>query len=323
MKAIRVHTPGGLEALRHEDVPVPEPKAGEALVRVEAAGVNFTDIYNRSGFYRIPTPFTLGQEGAGVVERVGSGVTSLRPGYSVAWAAFPGSYAEYAAIPAERLVVIPPGVTTRQAAAVMLQGMTAHYLAVSTFPLRRGHTCLVHAAAGGVGALLVQIAKRRGARVVATVGSESKAAIAREAGADHVLLYRTEDWVAEVKRLTSGRGCDVVYDGVGKDTFLKSLECVAPLGLLAAYGQASGGVPQIDPLVLMAGSKYLTRAKLGDYIATREALLARAGEVLGWVKSGKLKVRIHREYPLASAADAHRDLAGGTTTGKLLLTPSR
>lgn len=323
MKAIRVHTPGGLEALRHEDVPVPEPRAGEALVRVEAAGVNFTDIYNRSGFYKIPTPFTLGQEGGGVVERVGAGVASLRPGYSVAWAGAPGSYAEYAAIPAERLVVIPPGVTTRQAAAVMLQGMTAHYLAVSTFPLRRGHTCLVHAAAGGVGALLVQVAKHRGARVIGTVGSEAKAAIAREAGADHVLLYRVQDWVAEVKRLTSGRGCDVVYDGVGKDTFLKSLECVAPLGLLAAYGQASGGVPPIDPLVLMAGSKYLTRAKLGDYIATRAALLARANEVLGWVKSGKLKVRIYREYPLASAADAHRDLEGGTTTGKLLLTPSR
>ena len=321
MKAIRVHTPGGLEALQLADVAVPELKSGEALVRVEAAGVNFIDVYQRTGFYKVATPFTLGQEGAGVVERVGAGVTAVKTGDRVAWATVMGAYWEYCAVPADRLVPLPDRVTTRQAAAAMLQGMTAQYLAVTTCPLRPGDWCLVHAAAGGVGGLLVQIAKLEGARVIATVGSEAKRAIAREAGADEVLLYRTQDVAREVKRITGGAGCRVVYDGIGKDTYQASLDSVAPRGLLALFGQASGAVPPLDPLVLMAGSKFLARPKLADYIATREELLSRAGDVLGWIGDGKLKVRIHREYPLALAADAHRDLEGRGTTGKLLLIP--
>ena len=321
MRSIRLHAPGGLEALQLEDVAVPEPKSGEALVRLEAAGVNFIDVYHRTGFYKMATPFTLGQEGAGVVERVGAGVTTLKTGDRVAWATVMGAYAEYCAVSADRLVSLPDRVTTRQAAAAMLQGMTAQYLAVTTCPLQPGDWCLVHAAAGGVGGLLVQIAKLKGARVIATVGSDAKRAVAREAGADEVLLYRTQDVARDVKRITGGAGCRVVYDAIGRDTFQTSLECVAPRGLLASYGQASGAVPPLDPLVLMAGSKFLTRPKLADHIATREELRSRAGDVLGWIGDGKLKVRVHREYPLALAADAHRDLEGRGTTGKLLLVP--
>jgi NADPH2:quinone reductase len=321
LKAIRIHTPGGLLALRLEEIPVPEPGPGQVLVHVEAAGVNFIDVYHRTGFYKIPTPFTLGQEGAGVVERAGDGVDDFRPGDRVAWASVPAAYAEYCLVPAARLVPVPDDVTTRDAAAAMLQGMTAHYLACSTYPLKPGDTCLVHAGAGGVGGLLVQVALFRGARVIATVGSAEKVRIVREAGVLDVILYREADVVAEVKRITGGKLCQVVYDGVGRDTFQASLACTAPRGLLAAYGQASGGVGPVDPLILMDGSKYLTRAKLADYIATREELLARGKQVLGWIGAGKLKLRIYKEYPLADAAAAHRDLEGRGTTGKLILRP--
>jgi len=320
MRAIRVHAPGGQEALKLDNVPMPEPAADQALVRVEAAGVNFIDVYQRTGFYKVPLPFTLGQEGAGVVERVGEGVTGVRPGDRVAWASVMGAYAEFAVVPAARLVPVPDGVTSRQAAAAMLQGMTAHYLACTTWPLKPGDTCLVHAAAGGVGGLLVQIARLRGARVIATVGSEAKVAVAREAGADHVLLS-SQDVAAEVRRITGGALCAVVYDGVGKDTIQGSIASVAPRGLLVSYGQASGPVGLMDPLVVLKGSKFMTRPVLAEYIATREELLERGGDVLGWIQGGKLKVRIHREYPLADVATAHRDLESRGTTGKLILLP--
>jgi NADPH2:quinone reductase len=321
MRAIRIHTPGGPDALCLEDVPVPEPAAGQALVRVEAAGVNFIDVYQRTGFYPIPLPFTLGQEAAGVVERVGEGVTGLRAGDRVAWASIMGACAEFAVVAAARLVPVPEGVSTRQAAAAMLQGMTAHYLAFTTFPLKQGDCCLVHAAAGGVGGLLVQMAKLRGARVIATVGSEAKAAIAREAGADEVILYRSQDVLVEVGRITGGALCQVVYDGVGKDTFDASLSCVAPLGTLVTFGQASGAVPPVDPLRLATGSRFLTRPVLRDYIATTEQLRVRAGDVLEWIRLGMLKLHIYCEYPLAEVASAHRDLEGRDTTGKLILLP--
>jgi NADPH2:quinone reductase len=322
MKAIRVHNPGGPEALRLEDVPVGAPRAGEALVRIAAAGVNFIDIYQRTGFYPLPTPFTLGQEAAGTVEAVGEGVTLVKSGDRVAWAGPLGAYAEAAIVPAERLVVVPDGVTARQAAAAMLQGMTAHYLATSTFPLRPGHVCVVHASAGGVGLLLCRIAKLRGAQVIGTVSTESKAALARAAGADDVVLYSTQDVVTEVKRLTGGRGVHVVYDSVGQTTWQASLEVLAPRGMLVLYGQSSGAVPPIDPLLLnRRGSIFLTRPKLGDYTATRVELLERASEVLGWVGAGELALHVHREYPLAEAAQAHRDLESRGTAGKLLLIP--
>jgi len=322
MKAIRIHTPGGPEALRLEDLPVSAPRAGEALVRVAAAGVNFIDVYQRTGFYPIPTPFTLGQEAAGTVEAVGEGVSLVTPGDRVAWAGPMGAYAERAIVPAERLVPVPEGVPLLQAAAAMLQGMTAHYLATSTFPLRAGHVCVVHAAAGGVGLLLCRIAKLRGARVIGTVSTENKAALARAAGADDVILYSTQDVVTEVKRLTGARGVHVVYDSVGQATWQASLEVLAPRGMLVLYGQSSGAVPPIDPLLLnRRGSVFLTRPKLGDYTATREELLERAGDVLGWVGDGKLVLHVHREYPLADAAQAHRDLESRGTAGKLLLIP--
>ena len=322
MKAIRVHTTGGPEVLALEDVPAPELKTGQALVRVEAAGVNFIDVYHRTGLYKLPLPLTLGQEGAGVVERVADGVTAVQAGARVAWALGMGAYAEQVALPADRLVPIPDGVTARQAAAAMLQGMTAQYLACATWPLKEGDTCLVHAAAGGVGGLLVQIARLRGARVIATVGSEEKVAIAREAGAHDVIRYRTTDVLAEVQRLTNGRLCDVVYDGIGKDTFATSVACTRPRGLAVAYGNASGPVPPFDLLTLSNGSKYVTRARLADYVATREDLMQRAGDVLGWIASGKLKTRIYKEYALADAAAAHRDLESSKTMGKLMLLPS-
>jgi len=322
MKAVRVHTPGGPEAMVYEDVPEPTPKAGEAVVRIEAAGVNYIDVYFRSGAYKADSPFTLGMEGAGTVTAVGPGVTEVKVGDRVAYTGVRGSYAEYAAVPAERLVVLPEGVTTRQGAAAMLQGMTAHYLACSTWPLKPGDTCLVHAAAGGVGLLLTQIAKLRGARVIATVGSDDKARLAREAGADEVIVYTRQDFEAEVRRLTDGRGVQVVYDGVGRDTFDKGLNCLALRGLMALFGQASGPVAPIDPQVLNAkGSLYLTRPSLFHYIATRAELLARASEVLGWIRDGRLKLRIGHEYPLKDAAEAHRALEGRRTTGKVLLIP--
>ncbi|PYO84255.1 MAG: NADPH:quinone reductase [Gemmatimonadetes bacterium] len=312
MKAIRVHAPGGPEALRYEDVPQPTPGAGQVVVRIEAAGVNFIDLYHRTGLYKAPLPLTLGQEAAGTVAATGPGVSDVKVGARVAYAAVQGAYAEYAVVPADRVVVLPDGVSSKQAAAVVLQGITAHYLASTTYALKPGDTCLVHAAAGGVGLLLCQIAKLRGARVIGTVSTPEKAALAREAGADEVIRYTEQDFEAEVKRLTAGRGVQVVYDSVGQTTFEQSLRSLAPRGTLALFGQSSGPV---------APSLFLTRPALGHYIATGDELQARAGEVLGWLKTGRLKVRIGHEFPLPQAAEAHRQLEGRKTTGKVLLIP--
>ena len=323
MRAIRVHAPGGPEALRLEEVPVPEPAAAEALVRLEAAGVNFIDVYHRSGLYPQPVPFTVGQEGAGTVERVGAGVTTLHPGDRVAFATVMGAYAELIAAPADRLAPVPHAVTAAQAAAAMLQGMTAHYLACTTFPLASNDVCLVHAAAGGVGLLLVQIAKLMGARVIATAGSDAKCGIARDAGADDVLNYTTtRDLAGAVRRLTGGRGVNVVYDGVGAATFEASLDALAPRGMMVTFGNASGPVPPFEPLLLgRKGSLFFTRPRLADYVATRDELLLRSGEVLQWVADGRLRLSISAEYPLAEAARAHMELEGRRTVGKLLLRP--
>ena len=322
MKAIRVQSPGGPEALRYEDVPQPSPAAAQVLVKVEAAGVNYIDVYQRTGLYKVATPFTLGQEAAGVVTAVGSGVTDPKVGDRVAYTSILGAYAEYAVVPADRVVVLPDGVTARQAAAALLQGMTAHYLACTTYPLKAGDTCLVHAAAGGVGLLLCQIASRRGARVIGTVSTREKAALAREAGARDVILYTEQDFEAEVKRLTNGLGLQVVYDSVGKTTFEKGLNCLTPRGMMVLYGQSSGPIGSFDPQVLsQKGSLFLTRPTLAHYITTRAELVARAGEVLSWVKSGTLKVRIEHEFSLAETAEAHRALEARKTTGKLLLIP--
>src|SRR6184192_1742302 len=322
MKAIRVNAPGGPEVLRYEDTPEPTPKAGEATVKVDAAGINYIDVYQRSGQYKLALPLTLGLEAGGTVTAIGPNMTEVKVGDKVAYSGVPGAYAQYAAVPAQRLVVLPPGLQPKQGAAAMLQGMTAHYLACSTYPLKSGDTCLVHAAAGGVGLLLCQIAKMRGARVIGTVSTEEKAKLAREAGADEVIFYTKQDFEAEVKRLTSGKGVQVVYDAVGKTTFEKGLSCLAPRGTMVLYGQSSGPIGVFDPQILSAkGSLFLTRPTLAHYIATRAELLGRAGEVLGWIKSGKLTVRIERELPLAQAAEAHRLLEGRKTTGKVLLIP--
>src|SRR5947207_4913266 len=322
MKAIRVHTPGGPEALRLEDVPEPKPEAGQVLVKVEAAGVNFIDVYQRTGHYKVPLPFTLGQEAAGTVAALGPGVTDPKVGDRVAYTSVLGAYAEYAVVPADRLVALPDGVSAKQGAAAMLQGLTAHYLATSTYPLKPGDACLVHAAAGGVGLLLCQIAKLRGARVLGTVSTRAKAALARAAGADEVILYTEQDFESEVKRLTSGAGLQVIYDSVGKTTFEKGLSCLAPRGMMVPFGQSSGPVGLFDPQVLnQKGSLFLTRPTIVHYIATRAELLARAGEVLGWIQRGMVKVRIDRELPLGQAAEAHRLLEARQTTGKVLLIP--
>ncbi len=322
MHAIRIHTPGGPEVLRYEEVPQPAPGPGQVAIRVEAAGVNYIDTYHRSGLYQLPLPATLGQEGAGTVTALGPGVTGLRPGDRVAWTGIQGSYAEYLVAPVDRLVSVPKELKPEQAASTMLQGMTAHYLACTTYPLKPGDTCLVHAAAGGVGLVLTQIAGLRGARVIGTVSTDEKARLAREAGADHVVLYTTQDFEAEVKRFTDGRGVHVVYDSVGRTTFEKSLNCLARRGLLVLFGQSSGPVPPFDPQVLnQKGSLFFTRPSLVHYIATRDELLARATELFGWIASGQLELRVHARYPLARAADAHRDLEGRKTTGKLLLIP--
>src|SRR5216110_2097902 len=322
MKAIRVHSPGGPEALRYEDVPQPSPAAVQVLVKVEAVGVNYIDVYQRTGLYKVATPFTLGQEAAGVVTAVGPGVTDPKVGDRVAYTSILGAYAEYAVVPADRVVVLPEGVSTKQGAAAMLQGMTAHYLATSTYALKSGDACLVHAAAGGVGLLLCQVATLRGARVLGTVSTREKAALARAAGAAEVILYTEQDFEAEVKRLTNGAGLQVIYDSVGKTTFEKGLSCLAPRGMMVLFGQSSGPVGPFDPQVLsQKGSLFLTRPTLAHYIATRAELLGRAGEVLGWIKSGRLTVRIERELPLAQAAEAHRLLEGRKTTGKVLLIP--
>ena len=323
MKAVRVHAPGGPEALRFEDVPDPVPAPGQALVRVEATGVNFIDVYHRTGLYKAAMPMIPGREGAGTVLEVAPDVQDLAPGDRVAWAGGFGAYAEKETIAADELVKLPDGVSVRQGAAAMLQGMTAHYLAISTYPLKAGDTCLVHAGAGGVGLLLTQVAKMRGARVLTTVSTAEKAKLSREAGADAVIDYTTQDFEAEAKRETGGRGVQVVYDSVGKTTFEKSLASLAPRGMLALFGQSSGPVGPFDPQILaQRGSLYLTRPSLfGGYLADRAELLMRAGDVLGWVRDGRLKVRIGHELPLAEAAEAHRALEGRRTTGKVLLVP--
>jgi NADPH2:quinone reductase len=306
--------------MRADDVPTPEPKAGEALVRLEAIGVNFIDVYKRVGLYKVPLPAILGEEGAGRVVAVGEGVSDVREGDRVAWASVMGAYAEYAVVRADRLVPLPDGVSPRQGAATKLQGMTAHYLPKSTPPLGSRDTCLVHAAAGGVGLLLVQIAKRRGATVIATVGSDEKAALAREAGADHVIVYTRDDFVAETKRVTDGRGVQVVYDSVGVTTFLRGLDVLTPRGMMALFGQSSGPVAPIDPQLLnQKGSLFLTRPTLAHYVATRDELRARAADLFAWIAAGELSVRIGAEYPLADVAEAHRYIEGGRTKGKLLL----
>jgi len=321
MRAIRVHAVGGAEVLVPEEIPAPSPGPKEALVRLSAAGVNFIDIYHRIGLYPLPLPFTPGNEGAGVVEAVGPDVTEVRAGDRVAYAMSTGSYAELAVVPVFRLVPIPDAVSFEAAAAVMLQGMTAHYLAHSTFPLAPGHQALVHAAAGGVGLLLVQMAKKRGARVLGTVSTEAKAEAARRAGADVVIRYTEEDFEAVARRETDGRGLDVVYDSVGKTTFDKSLRSLRPRGMLALYGQSSGPVPPFDPGELAKrGSLFLTRPSLAHYNLDRAELLARAGDVLSWMEKGELEVKIDRTLPLAQAKEAHRLLESRQTSGKLVLT---
>jgi NADPH2:quinone reductase len=322
MKAVRVHAPGGPEVLKHEDVPSPTPKAGEAIVKVDAAGLNFIDVYQRSGLYKLDMPLALGLEAGGTVTAVAPGVTDVKVGDKVAYTGVPGAYAQYAAVPAARLVVLPQGVGTRQGAAAMLQGMTAHYLACTTYPLKKGDTCLVHAAAGGVGLLLCQMAKMRGARVIGTVSTEEKAKLAREAGADEVILYTKQDFEAESKRITGGKGLQVVYDSVGKTTFEKGFNVLAPRGMMVLYGQSSGPVPPFDAGILGAkGSLFLTRPSLFAYTATREELVQRAGDVLGWIRDGKLKLRMEFEFPLKDVAEAHRALESRKTTGKVLLIP--
>lgn len=320
MKAIEVKQPGGPEAMELAELPVPVPKANEAVVKLTASGVNFIDVYFREGRYKALMPFVLGQEGAGAVIAVGADVKSVKNGDRVAWTGLLGSYAEYAAVPADRLVPIPEGVTDQQAATAMLQGMTAHYLSHDAYPLKRGETALVHAAAGGVGLLLVQMAHDIGARVIATVSTEQKAKLAREAGADEVILYTQSDFEEETKRLTEGKGVDVVYDSVGKTTFEKGLSILRPRGMMVLFGGSSGAVPPFDLIALsQKGSLYVTRPTLGHYTATREELVARSGAVFGMMASGKLKLRVEHTYPLAEAQQAHRDLEGRKTTGKLLL----
>jgi NADPH2:quinone reductase len=322
MKAIRIHAAGGPEVMRLEDVAQPTPKAGEALVKIDAAGLNYIDVYVRSGQYKTEYPWTLGLEAGGTVTAVGPNVSEVKVGDKVAYTGVPAAYAEYAVVPAARLVVLPAGVSTKQGAAAMLQGMTAHYLACSTYPLKKGDTCLVHAAAGGVGLLLCQMAKMRGARVIGTVSTEEKAKLAREHGADETIIYTRQDFEAEVKRLTDGKGLQVVYDAVGKTTWDKSLNSLAPRGLIALYGQSSGPIGQIDPGILgTKGSLFLTRPSLNHHIASREELQSRAGEVLGWIRDGKLRLRTEFEFPLKDAAESHRALEGRQTTGKVLLVP--
>ena len=322
MKAIRIHSPGGPEVLTYEDIPMPEPKAGEARVKIDAIGVNFIDVYHRTGLYPLKTPFTLGVEGAGIADAVGDGVTEVKKGDRVAYAMIPGSYAEYAIVPAAKLVPVPESVDTKTAAATMLQGMTAHYLTRSAYNLKKGDTALVHAAAGGVGLLLVQAAKMVGARVIGTVSTETKAELARQAGADEIILYTQSDFLAEVKTLTDGRGVNVVYDSVGATTFEKSLDCLRPRGYLVLFGQSSGPVAPFDPGKLAGkGSLFLTRPSLAHYTLDRAELLERSGDLFSWIQSGKLKPRIEKVIPMKDAAEAQRQLEGRKTTGKIVLIP--
>jgi NADPH2:quinone reductase len=322
MKAILVPKTGGVDVLTYTDVPDPKPKPNEVIVKIAASGVNFIDVYFREGRYPITPPFIMGQEAAGVVSEVGSGVKDFKPGERVAFTGITGAYAEYEAIPSDRLVRVPAGITDHQAAAAMLQGMTAHYLTRSTYPLKPGDIALIHAAAGGVGLLLVQMAKALGARVIATVSTEEKAKLAREAGADDIILYTKQDFEVEIKRLTDGKGVHVVYDGVGKTTFDQDLNVLRPRGYLALFGASSGPVPLFDLNKLaQKGSLFITRPTLVHHMASHEELQQRAGDVLNMIASGKLKLRIEHLYPLKDAQQAHRDLEGRKTTGKLLLTP--
>jgi len=322
MKAIQIHETGGPDVLKLADLPIPEPGPGQVLIRVEAIGVNFIEIYFRKGTYKAALPLTPGSEAAGTVEELGPGVTGFAAGDAVASTAVLGSYAEYALVPAAQLVKVPHGLSMEHAAAAMLQGMTAHYLAYSTFPIKKGDTCLVHAGAGGVGLLLTQIATRLGARVITTVSTAEKAELSREAGASEVILYTEQDFETEIKRLTGGKGVDVVYDSVGKTTFDQSLNCLRPRGMLALFGASSGPVPPFDLIQLSGkGSLFVTRPTLWHYIATRAELEWRAGDVLGWAAKGELNLRTEHIYPLADAAQAQSDLEGRRTTGKILLEP--
>lgn len=322
MKAIVVESCGAPEVLIYTDAEKPAPKAGEALIKVEAIGLNFIDVYHRTGLYPLPRPFIPGMEAAGTVEAIGEGVTDISVGDRVAYAMSPGAYAEYTAVPAWKLVKVPTGMSAEQAAAAMLQGMTAHYLVTSVHPLRAGETALIHAAAGGVGLLLIQMAKNIGARTIGTVSTAAKAELARAAGADEIVIYTEQDFATETRRLTEGKGVAVVYDSVGKDTFLKSLNCLAPRGMLALFGQSSGPVPAFDPgLLAQKGSLFLTRPSLAQYAATREELLWRAADLFSWINDGKLNLRIEKTFPLAQAAEAQRQLEGRRTTGKVLLLP--
>jgi NADPH2:quinone reductase len=322
MKHIQISQNGGPEVLKLVESPKPRPGPGQALVRIAASGVNFIDIYMRTGLYKSDLPFTPGSEASGTVESVGAHVTTVKPGDRIAWAMHRGSYSDYAVVPAEQLVTLPDHVDMNTAAAAMLQGMTAHYLTHSTFPLKPGDKALVHAAAGGTGRLIVQMAKMLGATVYGTAGTDEKAKLAKEAGADETIIYTRDDFAAEVKRFTDGKGVDVIYDSVGVSTFLKGLDLLRPRGTMALFGQSSGPVEPINPNILNPkGSLFLTRPTLAHYILTREELLWRAGDVFNWIASGKLKVRIDKTYPLADAAAAHRALEGRKTAGKLLLIP--
>lgn len=322
MKAVRVKEHGGPEVMSYEDVDVPELGANDVLVKIEAAGINYIDTYQRSGLYQIPLPATLGLEGAGTVEEIGPEVTLFAKGDRVAYTSVLGSYAEYAAVPEAKLVNVPDGVSFAEGAAAMLQGCTAHYLSQSTYPIKNGDSCLIHAAAGGVGLLLIQMAKMAGAFVIGTCSTEEKAELARAAGADEVILYSETDFEPEVKRITEGRGVNVVYDSVGKDTFDRSIDCLQPLGYMVLYGNASGPVTEFNPATLgPKGSLFLTRPTLFAYTADRESLVWRSSDVFNWINKGKLKLRIEHFFPLAEAQEAHRALEGRKTTGKVILTP--
>jgi NADPH:quinone reductase len=322
MKAIRIHETGGIEVLRYEEAEIGRPSKGEVLIAVEAAGLNYIDTYQRRGLYPVSLPFILGLEAAGTVEEVGRDTHDLQPGDRVAFAMHPGAYAEKVLVPAWKVVKLPPRMDSETGAAVMLQGLTAHYLVTSTYPLRAGETALIHAGAGGVGLLLVQMAKLRGARVIATVSTSEKADFVTQMGADEVILYTEQDFLARVRSLTEGKGVEVVYESVGKDTFDRSLDCLRRRGYLVLFGQSSGPVPPLDPQILNAkGSLFLTRPSLGDYVSTREELVSRASELFDWVGTGSLQVHIGATYPLREASQAHSDLESRRTSGKVLLLP--
>ena len=321
MKAVQIQEYGGPEVLQYVDLPDPSPGPDQAVVEIQAVGVNFTDIYSRMGVNPPGLPWVAGVEAAGVVREVGPGVNHVAAGDTVAYCSHPGSYAEQALVPAWRLIKMPDGLSAQDGAAAMLQGMTAHYLCYDTYRVKNGDRVLVHSGAGGVGLLLIQMCKALGAYVYSTVSTEAKAELARGAGADHVILYTQQDFAAEISKATDGAGLQAVFDAVGKDTFDGSIACLAPRGYMVLYGQASGAVPAVDPRVLGNGSKFLTRPGLGDYTNDRSELEQRAGAVLGWVKSGELNLRVEHHFALSDAAEAHRQLAGRATTGKIILTP--